>query len=442
LSILIELTLRGSVAVLLVGLLDRAFAGRISGSSRRLWWCFLPVAFLAPIRVPLLPTLGNLPSAGLPGWPSRLELPAPGPGAAGMAAGPAGLVLFLWLLGAAAYLLVVVVQTIRASRRWSGEPLATDAALLGLLESCKAEAGVTAPLSLVVSKSISSPAIMGWVRPRILLPPAFAEPAQADVLRPIFLHELAHFRWGDVPFSWILTLVRALHWFNPLAHLGAVWWTRFREEAADEAALGWMPGRASSAYGEALVHSLRQSRAASLPFGSLGIAESVRNLKRRLYMINRYNDKSPRAPLTALVALALAALIGSVSSRAADAASADPKAVAVAVSSTWLKLVDDGDYQAAYDSTGSWYHSLVGALEWIGWRVKYASRDGRLVERHLAKEVRFESVPDGKFAGEWAYVEFASAFARNPSMTQLVVLKKEAGGTWKVAGDSLGDRKP
>jgi beta-lactamase regulating signal transducer with metallopeptidase domain len=439
-NLLLELTLRGSAATLCLWILDRAFAGRVGGASRRLWWGFLPLAFLVPLHLPLLTSVGRLPTRDVLRMAQPLGFPVGGPIATGVAAGRGEVELLLWLAGAAVYLTVVAIQTARAARRWSRESLSTNVALLALLEGCKAEACVTAPVGLVVSSSVSSPAIMGWLRPRILLPEALARSAPASVLRPIFLHELAHLRWYDVPFGWLLAVVRAVHWFNPLAHLGARSWARFREEAADETAMRWMTGDASLLYGEALVRSLRQTCGGTLPFGSCGIAESVRDLKRRITMINRYPDKSPRVLLTAAVTLLLVAALCSLPARAADL-NADPKATVIAAAEMWLKHIDEGKFDQTYTEAGPWLHGLETAQEWEASLVEESARYGREVERHQTA-VRFETTPDGKFAGDWAYVDFDSVHEKNARLAEEVVFKKDADGTWKVAGYSIGDRKP
>jgi beta-lactamase regulating signal transducer with metallopeptidase domain len=348
----------------------------------------------------------------------------------------------IWLAGAFAYAAFVGIQTARVSRKWSRERLSTDHSLLELLEQCKAEAGVTAPIGIVVSSSISSPAILGWLRPRILLPRSVAAAASGSRLRAILLHELAHFRWYDVPFNWLLTLVRAIHWFNPLAHIGSISWTRFREEAADESAVIWMQDASGSAYGDALVHSLRECHGPSAPYGSLAIFESIHHLKRRIFLINRFKDKAPRALLTGTVSLLLACVVCSITARAADDLYPDPKAAVIAISRTWLDQINNADYQLAYNGTGAWYHYLVSAEEWIPMMKRHALNDGRYKELHLINDVTFETKPKGtKYEGDWAYISFKASFEKGQDKTLLVVLKKEAG-IWKVAGNSISDWKP
>jgi beta-lactamase regulating signal transducer with metallopeptidase domain len=391
--------------------------------------------------MPALPALSRIQAAAQVHDLPRMMVPLGHGLAASAARHKVSLPLAVWLAGALAYCAFVAIQTARASRRWARERLSTDSALLGLLEDCKREAGVTAPIGVVVSISVASPAILGWLRPLILLPESLVASSSADKLRPILLHELAHFRWCDVPFNWLLTLVRAVHWFNPFAHIGALSWTRFREEAADEAAVASMGDKLAGAYGDALMHSLRECHGSSVPYGSLAIVESVHHLKRRISMINRYHDKAPRVLLTGVVSLLLAALLGSITARAADDLYPDPKAAVIAISRTWLEHIDHADYQLAYNGTGAWFHYLVSAEEWIPWMKKEAMKHGRITHIELAKEVVFKTEAKAPYAGDWATVVFKASFEKGPEKTLLVSLKKE-DGMWQVAGNSIDDWKP
>ena len=219
-TLLAELTLRGSVATILVILLDRCLAGRMSGSSRRLWWLFVPLAYLVPLPSIKFLTRLDLLSPTEVRKQMDVDFPASSTVTEKRAVWSTDLVVSLWLVGVIVFLTLVAIRTLRAHRRWASERFSTDPVLLELLETCRRETGVTAPIGLVISRSVPSPAILGWLRPRILLPGALVSSTSVAELRPILLHELAHFRWCDVPFNWLLTLVRAAHWFNPVAHYG------------------------------------------------------------------------------------------------------------------------------------------------------------------------------------------------------------------------------
>ena len=63
-SLLLALTIRGTLVLALAWLLDRVFRGRMNARSRRAWWILVPAGFLFPAGWPLLPPLvGTAPAA-------------------------------------------------------------------------------------------------------------------------------------------------------------------------------------------------------------------------------------------------------------------------------------------------------------------------------------------------------------------------------------------
>ena len=66
-----------------------------------------------------------------------------------------------------------------------------------LLESCRNQLGIKRIIP-VRCAAIGSPAICGVLRPVILIPPALAENLDKAEMRSVLLHELAHFKRGDL----------------------------------------------------------------------------------------------------------------------------------------------------------------------------------------------------------------------------------------------------
>src|SRR5439155_6743672 len=100
----------------------------------------------------------------------------------------------------------------RAFEIGSAPPVAmriVDAARRGL--------GIQRRVEVVESPDIDVPALHGVFRPTLLLPEGMCQSFAADELRHVILHELAHLRRHDVAVNWLLSAVRAIHWFNPLA---------------------------------------------------------------------------------------------------------------------------------------------------------------------------------------------------------------------------------
>lgn len=433
-NLLLDLTVRGSVMFVVVAALDALCRSRVSARSRQLWWHGVPVAFLLTIPLSILPVH---PAASLSRWSPMAALPSLG-SARSVLSPPLAGSHFPWVpavlaAGSALYFLIVVGRTGAALRRWSRERLCTDSRLLGALEDCKAEAGVTAPIGLVVSGS--TPALVGWLRPRILLPADLAAGMTLDQLRAVFFHELAHFRSWDIPVRWLFTIACALHWFNPLAHAAFRAWSRFREEAADETAIDWMKQGAGNAYGETLLYVLRNTHAQPAPFAALAVVESVQHLKKRLTMINQYSSKSPRRLLAALVlaALAFAILLRPVS---AAGGSDDPKIVASTVMETWLKSLDAGNYAGSWDAAAPAFQKAISSADWVATCQKVRTPLGRCTARQVASASTQSRVasPQGGADGTFVVAQFDTSFDGLKYAVETVTFQKAPDGVWKASG--------
>jgi len=319
---LLSLSLRGALVYLLILGINHLSAKAIKCSGRRIWWLIAAASFLIPnpFSRSFFAECWNfihseVPSVGLRGGEVASMVSLAGSAGKAMAipvltslqtAPSIPWLPILWLLGAGISLGIVIVQTLITSYRWSRERLSTNPEILSLLEDCKMEAGVTAPIGIILSNRISAPALLGWLRPRIILPTTLVATFSPEQLRAILFHELAHFKWLDVPSNWLFVLVRAFHWFNPLAYLAAKDWAAFREEAADEQAMKWMGG--GDGYGETLVATLRQNTGTYIPYGALAIGESLRNLKQRITLIGQYTQKKGHFLIVSFASVAVIAL--------------------------------------------------------------------------------------------------------------------------------------
>ena len=134
-----------------------------------------------------------------------------------------------WLAGVAGYWLFVLVQHWRFAARLKHEHPVTDGRILALLEACKAELRLRTSVRLLETTRVSTPAVFGYFRPRLLLPKALLDTWDTPELRHVILHELVHIRRRDVLLNWVLIFAQGLHWFNP-----AVWFALRRLRAERE----------------------------------------------------------------------------------------------------------------------------------------------------------------------------------------------------------------
>lgn len=430
-SSLVEMTLRGTAAFLLLSGFERLFAHRIHAVSRRILWLLVALTYLIPWKLPVLPTL---PTAA-PDSQEMTQLFLLGGNSlpfGSMATGSPGEWLSgLWALGMAVCLAIVLANSWRTNRRWSRVRFCTDSRLLALLEDTKTKAGVTAPIGLIVSPEIPTPVILGWLRPRILLPASLGD-ASDKTLSHIFLHELAHFRAMDIPAGWLFTAVRCAHWFNPFAWIAAKRWTEFREGAADENAVRW--SKDPQGYGETL---LAIAGGSPLPFGALAIAENFLQLKYRITMITNASRTSPRFLLTALAAVILATV-----GFAQTSTPADPKAAAVGAMEPWLKEIDGGKYADSWTDASRFFQKAITSDKWVAALTSVRTPLGRCHSRKLASAILQKDPVEGGTAvkGEFVVAQFDTSFANMKYAVETVSFVKE-GDSWKAAGYFIKPRQ-
>jgi len=227
------------------------------------------------------------------------------------------IVPLLWLLGGAA--LAVYVGAANFHLWWlvTRERPLTDQKILDLLEDCKAEMGIRNILGIVTTDKVKSPALFGFVRPRLLLPAGMIETLSREELRYVFLHELGHLRRYDIYIGWLMSLLQVLHWFNPLVWFAFYRMQSDRELACDALVLarlssgGLTHARSgeSKDYGRTIVNLLeRFSRPQRLP-SMAGILETKSQLKRRIKMIAKFKKTSRTRWASATLLLATLACV-------------------------------------------------------------------------------------------------------------------------------------
>ena len=184
----------------------------------------------------------------------------------------------------------------------------TDQQILELLEDCKMQMRIRTLVGVVVTDKVQTPALFGFLRPRILLPQGLIETLGLDELHYVFLHELAHLKRRDIYLAWLVCLLQVLHWFNPLIWLAFRRMRADQEMAADALALSAAGTDESRLYGQTIVNLLeRFSRPQYLP-SLAGILENPSHIERRIQMIAQFKGTTCR-PLLAMVVLAILGLI-------------------------------------------------------------------------------------------------------------------------------------
>ncbi|MHC4439230.1 MAG: M56 family metallopeptidase, partial [Planctomycetota bacterium] len=212
-----------------------------------------------------------------------------------------------WLVGSIVIGTYLLVSNFALWRIVKCDSPLVNQTILELFEECKAQMGVQSLVVVVPSDQIKSPALFGFIRPRLLLPLEMLEKATPEEMRYVFLHELAHLRRHDIYLGWLSSLLQVLHWFNPLVWFAFYRMRADRELACDALVLARTQKEESQEYGQAIVSLVRRfSRSRPLP-AMAGILESKSQLKRRIAMIAQFKNNSYRwSPMAVILVVILA----------------------------------------------------------------------------------------------------------------------------------------
>lgn len=187
-----------------------------------------------------------------------------------------------------------------------------DQRISWLLAECRQKMGVCRDIPIVIQNTVKAPSLLGSLYPRILLAPS-AENLSDQEIKYILLHELAHYKRKDVPVYYLLLVLQAINWFNPV-----LWYCfkRMRQDmelAADEMVLNRLEAAEFKAYGRAILAVLdNMGRGVVLP-RLVGMVNGRDDIERRIQMVSRAHllIKNRRFLFTAglICLLALAPLI-------------------------------------------------------------------------------------------------------------------------------------
>lgn len=163
----------------------------------------------------------------------------------------------IWLIGVGALLLYTAVSYWRLCR--------------------KVDTAVRYKGNIFQSENVSSPFVLGIIKPRIYLP--FNMNGQD--LEHVVAHEQAHIRRKDHWWKPLGFLLLTIHWFNPLMWLAYVLLCRDIELACDEKVIKELGNEQGADYMQALVAcsvNRRMIAACPLAFGEVGVKERVKSV--------------------------------------------------------------------------------------------------------------------------------------------------------------------
>ncbi len=105
---------------------------------------------------------------------------------------------------------------IKMVNRWGEQTI--NPQVFEALQRIKSDIGIAKEVRLQICSSVSSPMVLGFISPVIILPQAdFSMGELSHILR----HELVHLKRKDLWYKSLVFIAAAIHWFNPVSYLMA-----------------------------------------------------------------------------------------------------------------------------------------------------------------------------------------------------------------------------
>lgn len=269
------------------------------------------------------------------------------------------------------------------------------------------------------------PALVGTLRPRIVLPGDFGHRFTPEEQAVVVAHEKAHLTGGDAQINLMVALVQAVFWFHPLVPVAARLIRLDQELACDETVVTRLP-RARRLYAETMLKAQLTTMAAPLACRWPGEGPALRQ---RITRLGRPLGRRRRV-VGAILAATLVAAGGAVAWAAQPPRPVEADRRASASSRTLLEAIRDGRNSEAAELIRAGTEADANVLG-EGSPLIVAARDGQLALVRLMLEQGAD--PDRTVLGDGSAL-IAAAGNGDLAMVDLL-LEYRADADLPVRGD-------
>ena len=324
-KILLSLSVSGALLLLLILGLKPLYKNRFSKRWQYYIWIVVALRFLLPFTPDTtivgslfekfdtaaitneIPTIPNVPVQVSPGNNEAEPIQTNRDMTAATTLEPFNKYVCLFFIWSALALVLFVrritvyqgfIQYIKA-----GNTEVSDIKILNLLSDCEEKLNIKTRVELSYNSLIASPIMIGFFRPRIVLPVHELEDKE---LSYIFVHELTHYKQRDMFYKWLIQIVVCAHWFNPFVYLLEKEVNKSCELSCDEKVIAVLDDKARREYGDTLISFLKSNNLYKSSLASVTLTEGAEQLKERLGAIMNFKKKNkPVVILTSILTLFL-----------------------------------------------------------------------------------------------------------------------------------------
>lgn len=221
------------------------------------------------------------------------------------------LIFFIWLTGSLAFLLLIMQRRYFYHSMQKNATTVINPDIAKYLEFLKCKYKISRSIKLLVSKTQIPPFTFGVLKPVIILPGHIQHNKLSDEIKAILAHELVHIKKYDAIWIFLLGLVQAVYFFNPVVWITIKRLNFIREIRCDHYVLKNDIIR-PALMGKVLLHLSGKSKKLPLTF-ILALTGFKNNLRKRLLALKGENHMPVNKILFYLAVLAISTILLSMS---------------------------------------------------------------------------------------------------------------------------------
>ncbi|WP_242221346.1 M56 family metallopeptidase [Bacillus cereus group sp. BfR-BA-01380] len=226
------------------------------------------------------------------------------------------IVSYIWMIG----VIILGFTTYLINRRLHSyiqqQPVITEERVINIFEKCKRSMSIQNNIPLLIAGKVSSPTVFGFFHPKVLISSVHISRLNEQQLQHIFHHELGHIKRRDVFVNWIMYSLLILNWFNPILWYAYSCMREDQEMACDALALTFFEEKEKIAYGYTIINLLEHSSSYYQVPGLANLIRNKRALKRRVFMIKKFQKKSYRWSVLGVITVIVVSLFSLLNARA------------------------------------------------------------------------------------------------------------------------------
>ncbi|VYU38838.1 hypothetical protein [Clostridium tertium] len=204
-------------------------------------------------------------------------------------------------------------------------------------------------IEIRVTNEINSPSLCGIIKPKILIPLKVVTSVSEKEMKYIITHELCHYKRKDILVTWITSIIKAIHWLNPIIYIGFNIMRSDCEAACDEMVLTKIGEEENLNYGNTIINVLQLIHSKRPIPGTTSMITDKKRLKDRIKNIaenKKFGFRTMLVGILVIFILAIALLTNKLTSEKfnlVDSSKINSITITVMPSPPKVKSIDNKD---------------------------------------------------------------------------------------------------